>query len=210
MVEKICKFLINRIKKEIPDLTPEREEAIFFGLQVLVGEIPKTFVLIAIAFLLGVGELTIITFLILMPYRTFSGGFHLKTHLGCIIGTTLFFSGNAMISKYLILPKEVMIATAIGVWIFSMMMIKKYAPADTENVPIISKKQRRKQKILSYLTMTLTLVIGMLWQDPIINNICVIGVLLQTLAITRIVYKLTNNKYGYEVYQKEMDQTISA
>ena len=43
---------------------------------------------------------------------------------------------------------------------------------------------------------------GCLINNNIISNIILIGVLLQTITITRVAYKLTNNKYGYEEYWK--------
>ena len=39
-----------------------------------------------------------------------------------------------------------------------MIMIKLYAPADTENVPILRKKDRKKKKILSYIFLTIGLI----------------------------------------------------
>ena len=79
-------------------------------------------------------------------------------------------------------------------------MIKLYAPADTENVPILRKKDRRKKQILSYIVFTITLIIGAVVKENTISNIIIFGMLFQTLTITKLAYKLTNNKYGYEVY----------
>ena len=80
-----------------------------------------------------------------------------------------------------------------------------YAPADTENIPIISKKERKTKKILSYITLILTLVAAAIIQDRILSNILIIGTIFQTLSITRLAYKLTNNKYGYEEYAKQAE-----
>jgi len=41
-----------------------------------------------------------------------------------------------------------------------------------------------------------------------ISNILIFGALVQTLFITRLAYKITNNKYGHEVYRAE-EQIIS-
>ena len=83
-------------------------------------------------------------------------------------------------------------------------MIKLYAPADTENVPIISKKERKKKQIISYITMTLTLIAAIIVPDQTISNILLFGTILQSLAISRIVYKLTNNQYGHETYIEQV------
>ena len=82
-------------------------------------------------------------------------------------------------------------------------MISLYAPADTENVPIISKKERKTKKILSYIFLTITLGISLLIPNQVLSNILIFGIILQTLTITRIAYKLTKNKYGHEVYLQE-------
>ena len=83
-----------------------------------------------------------------------------------------------------------------------MMMINIYAPADTENLPILSSKERKIKKRLSYIIATIELVIAIFIPNSVIANIIIFGILLQTLSITRIAYKLTNNKYGYEVYMQ--------
>jgi accessory gene regulator B len=82
-------------------------------------------------------------------------------------------------------------------------MCKLYAPADTENVPILRKKDRRTKQILSYITLTITLIIGAIVNNYVISNIIILGILFQTITITRFAYKLTNNKYGYEVYLEQ-------
>ena len=201
MIEKITEFLTNKIRKEMPDVDDERAEVINYGLQILLGEVPKFFIMLLIAYALGLLKLSLITFLIIMPYRMFSGGFHLHTHIGCIISTTTFYCGVAFLSKVIVLndiAKYVLIAC---VAIFGIVMIKLYAPADTEDVPILSRKIRKQKQILSYITFIIGLVSALFIRDNIISNIIIFGYLAQTFMITRLAYKLTNSKYGYEVYE---------
>ena len=75
----------------MPEIDDERAEIINYGLQLVIGEIPKTLLILLIAYLLGVFKLTLLALLFILPYRTFSGGVHLKTHIGCIIATTLSY-----------------------------------------------------------------------------------------------------------------------
>ena len=178
MIDKICTFLTNRIRKEMPDIDDERAEVINYGLQNIIGEIPKTFLVLIIAYFLGIWKETLLTFILLIPYKNASGGFHLKTHLGCIIGTTIFYCGIPVLAKLLIINEIVKYIIIVALWIFGMCMIRLYAPADTENVPILTKK-----------------------------NI-IFGYLLQTLMITKLAYRLTNNKYGYEVYGDASAQNV--
>ena len=79
-------------------------------------------------------------------------------------------------------------------------MVKLYAPADTENVPILRKKDRRKKQILSYIALSVGLIVAAFVPSSELANILILGNLVQTLFITKFAYKITNNKYGYEVY----------
>ena len=201
MIDKICDFLIKKIRDKTPDMDDEQAEVVKFGLQLIVGEIPKIFLLILIAFLLGVGPLTLITFLLILPYKSVSGGFHLKTHIGCIVGTVSFYCGIAYISQYINFePFYLKYIIIVMVWIFGMLMCKKYAPADTDNIPILETKERNKKRRLSYIYLSISLIVAAIVPNSTISNIIIIGMLLQTLSITKIAYKLTKNKYGYEVY----------
>lgn len=200
MIDKICEFLTNRIRKEMPEIDDERAEVINYGLQNIVGEIPKIFIVLGVAWILGIFNLTLYTFLLLLPYKSFSGGFHLKTHLGCIICTTLFYCGIATLSKYVVLEQAAKYIITLLIWGFGMWMVKLYAPADTENVPILKKDIRRKKQILSYITLTIGLLLAVFIPNTEIANILIIGNFIQTLCITKFAYKITDNKYGYEVY----------
>ena len=200
MIDKICIFLTNKIRKEMPDIDDEKAEIINYGLQNIIGEIPKIFLVIIISYFLGIFKETLITIALLIPYKCSSGGLHLKTHIGCIIATTMFYCGLPMLAKYVILDKIVKYILIGILWIFGMIMIKLYAPADTENVPILTKKERKTKQILSYITFLVGLIIALIINYNIISNIIIFGYFLQTFMITKFAYKLTNNKYGYEVY----------
>lgn len=200
MIDKITESLTCKIRKKMPEIDDERAEVINFGLQVLLGEIPKFFIMLAIAYILGILKLTLITFFILLPYRGASGGFHLKTHIGCIITTCTFYCGIAFLSKIIQLENIEKYIFILLVGIFGIIMIKKYAPADTENVPILSKRIRKQKQIQSYIFLIVGLVIAGIIKNDVLTNIIIFGYFAQTCMITKWAYKITNNKYGYEVY----------
>ena len=208
MIDNICTFLTNKIRKEMPEVDDERAEVIFYGLQNIVGEIPKIFLLFAIAYFVGILKETVVAFLLLLPYRSTSGGFHLKTHLGCILGTCTFYFSIVIFSKYIIFEQMIKYLAVLLVWIFGMLMIKKYAPADTENVPILAKSERKKKQMLSCIFFTIGLVLAIMIKDSMYSNMLIFGNLIQTLTITKLAYKLTKNKYGYEVYQDTSVQNV--
>ena len=200
MIDKFCESLTNKIRREMPEIDDERAKVIMYGLQNIIGELPKGIIILLIAYFLGIFKLTLISVLIIAPYRVFSGGVHMKTHIGCIIYTLTLYSGSALLGKYIVLEGIIKYITAISVWIFGMAMIRIYAPADTENVPILRKKEREQKQIVSYIIFTTEIVISIFTKNSIISGIIIFGTLLQTLTITRLAYNITNNKYGHEIY----------
>ena len=205
MIERFCNYILGKMKKKMPEITVEQGEAILYGLQLLVGEAPKMILLFGVSFICGFGLEMLFAYFTIMPYRTASGGFHLHTHLGCIIGSVVFYYGIIVISKFLVLDsiaKYILIGLS---FIFGILMVSIYAPADTENVPIISKKERKRKKILSYITLILTLVVAIIIKNQVYSNILIVGTIIQSLSITKIAYKLRNNKYGYETYKEQIE-----
>ena len=203
MIEKICGYILKKMRTKMPEMTDEKAEVVQYGLEILFGEVPKIILLFGISFLLGIGWYMVFAYVALMPYRAMSGGFHLHTHLGCILGSAIVYYGNIIISRFLILDnlqKYILIGLSL---IFGALMVSMYAPADTENVHIISKKERKTKKILSYITLAVTLIVAAVIPDPILANILIIGSLIQSISISRIAYILTKNKYGHEVYANQ-------
>ena len=74
--------MTNRIRKEMPEIDDEKAEVINYGLQNIVGEIPKIFIMLGIAYILGIFELALFTFIVLFPYKGASGGVRRPGHFG--------------------------------------------------------------------------------------------------------------------------------
>lgn len=204
MIDKICENLTNKIQKEMPEISDERAEIIKYGLQLIIGEIPKVILLILIAIIMKIGWLVIFAYLTMLPYKIVAGGFHLKTHIGCTIGTFVVYFGNVLISKNLLLQPIYIKYIIVGVvWIISIIMISLYAPADTINLPILRKKERKTKKILSYIFATITLIVAILVNNNTLSNILILNVLIESISISRLAYKLTKNEYGYETYTND-------
>lgn len=209
MIDKFCMYLTNKIRKQMPEIDDERAEVILYGIQIIVGEIPKIFLLFGLGILLGLWWQTLLAFFLILPYKVCSGGFHLKTHLGCFLSTNIIYCGNAYISTIWSFPNEITkYITIATIWILGVIMVSIYAPADTENLPILTKKERRTKKILSYIFLSINMLVALVISNTVISNLMIFGTFIQTIAITRIAYIITKNKYGYEEYLKTQDITI--
>lgn len=55
MIEKFCSYIVKRMRNNMEDIDDERAEVIQYGLELIIGEIPKVILLFAIAFILKIG-----------------------------------------------------------------------------------------------------------------------------------------------------------
>jgi len=46
MIDKFCTYLTNKIRKEMPEVDDERAEVINYGIQLIIGEIPKIILIV--------------------------------------------------------------------------------------------------------------------------------------------------------------------
>lgn len=203
MIDKFCEYLTNKIRKTMPDMDDEQAEVIMYGIQLIIGEIPKVFSVFIVGALLGLWWQTLLSFWILLPYKYASGGFHLKSHIGCFLGTNLIYCGNAYISTIINLDVYAKIILIVLNLIIGIIMVSIYAPADTINLPILTKKERNLKKTLSYIFLTINMLVALLIPNEIVSNLLIFGTAIQTFSITRLAYKITKNEYGYESYLKE-------
>ena len=196
MIDKICELLTIRIQKQMPEIDEEKAEVIKYGLELIIGEIPKILLLFIVAAVLKIGWLVIFAYITMLPYKIVAGGFHLKTNIGCTIGTFVVYFGNVLLSKYIVIgPIEVKIAIVIATFIYSIIMISIYAPADTINLPILRKKERKLKKILSFVFASVTLILSLIIKNTTLSNILLFNVIIETTCITRIAYIITKNEY---------------
>ena len=204
MIDKFCDLITEKIKSKVTDIDEERELIINFGVRLIFGELPKILILFIIGFLLSMGWQTLLLFFLIAPYRSFTGGIHLKTHLGGMITTSILYLLPIILSKYILISDKIILYILAGlITIFSIIIIAKYAPADTENMPILSKKEIKSKKIKAYISLVVLLSIIIFNPYKQFSYMIIYAMFLQNLTVLPISYKLTNNKHGYEVYAEE-------
>ncbi len=203
MVEDICNYLTKKIRIKMPEVDEQRAEVINYGLQLIIGEIPKMFLAICLALILGSIKLVLITLLFLIPYRGFTGGFHLKTHIGCFICTIIMYSLPGFLTKYFTINGNYQYLTMALISIFAIWAIRVYAPADTMNLPILTKKERKLKKNLSYTTLAIAMIVAVVIKDNQISSVIIYTILMQTIFITKTAYKISKCEYGYRNLKEE-------
>ncbi len=197
MVDNICDWLLKKIRENDATIDEEKSEIIYYGLQNLVGELPKGFFILLVAWVCNVFKLVLIGSVVFLTYRAFAGGVHLKTHISCFLISTFFVVGGTIFAKEFIYENTFWVYTLLG--IFNLIIATLYAPADTENRPIMKQKQRDRQKIESIITVGMVyLLCTFVIKDHVITNMFMYMITFESFMITPLAYKIFKNKTGEE------------
>jgi accessory gene regulator B len=190
IIKKLSNNCLNFIKDNT-SVSEEDLEKIYYGIQVILLTISKDILLLITAYLLGVLKYTIIAVIVFGILRTFASGVHAKSTLPCIIFSFTSFLGNVYLSLDLSLntiSKSILFA-------ISFILILLYAPGDTEERPLVSKKLRRNLKIKSIIVVITFYIVTLLIKSNIYSNLITFSILEESLIITPMVYKLLGKKH---------------
>lgn len=196
MLEKFGTKISDIVAANINGIDDNQKEIISYTVIQLIGEFIKIAIMIIIAHLLNITGYFLLSIFGTGFYRVPAGGVHTKSHIQCFLLTTLLFFGNVFLA---IITKDfVLDYLYIAIFLFNILVITLLAPADTEMKPIVSQKQRKQLRLISYIMMTALIVIGrFVISDTIIRNILVYGTAIQSITMLPFMYKLIGTKYGY-------------
>ncbi len=198
MKEKFINSSINFISKyqECDDLKLKRLK---YGLEGIYSLIVKISVVILISIITKTLTETLLFILFYAGIRTFSFGWHAKSNIACWITTLLIY--NVILYFIINIDYPIYIGYIIlGISLISMLL---WAPADTPKRPLIRKKQRLKSKILSITVLVLYAVIYVTINSNPLKNIILYSLLIQTILINPVTYKITNTRFNnYKYYKK--------
>jgi len=196
MLEELGEKISCGVENNLEGVTPDQKEIIKYTVMQLLGELIKTLILVAIVWPFGVAHLLLIAIFSMGIYRIPSGGAHSKSHIACFVTSTSLFMSNVILSS--LLKGPYLDIVYIFIFLFNIPVIWLLAPADTEMKPVVSKKQRKLLKILSFICMIATIFIGrFIITDVAIRNIFIFGTFIQSITMLPPMYKMLNTKYGY-------------
>ena len=192
MREKVINKLMNFIKENNSNANEEQLEVIQYGLEAIYMTITKTIILFIIAYFLGILRelITFLPFYILI--RMFAFGLHAKTSLQCLISSSSIFLGATYLCMYLNIPLLIKSILCI----LCILAIYKWAPADTEKRPIVSKKRRQVYKTLSTIIAITFSFLSIFITNSFISNCLVISITVQSFMVCPYVYKLFKLPYN--------------
>jgi len=194
----IRKYRVEIGSKINKDITEEELEVLDYGLYNFFSEVIKTLLLLIIAFILGIFKYSVITLIAFGFLRKWAGGVHAKkSHVACFTSNLIInFSCIFLARKIVVLGDPLILNINFVIFCISLMAIVQYAPADVEEKPIGSIKQKRFFLIMSILTLCIYYLISIVIKDKTIGNLFIFSALGEVLTMLPITYKLTNNKRG--------------
>jgi len=195
MYSKISNYITDKIYNTLLDVQPEKREIIEYGAYMTISELSKITVLLIVAAILNVFIYALGTIFIFGFLRMTLGGIHAKTHWGCMISYFCFIYGTIVFSFALSIDRIIIDAIVIPCVLTVSYL---YAPADMPVKPVVSKKQRRKLRIIGF-ALLIALFAGAQFANMVWFNIIMLTCMLQNTLMTPLIYKITNNKYEKEV-----------
>lgn len=201
MKQKFVNSSINFITKyqECDDLKLKRLK---YGLEGIYSLVVKLTVVLIIAILTKTIEETALLILFYAGIRTFSYGIHAKSNIACWITTILIYNGFPFLIANTNIPNYINYI----ILAFSLLSMFLWAPADTPKKPLIRKNQRMKCKIISIIVVLIYTIIYLINKIKIIDNSIIYALLIQSILINPITYKITNTRFNnYKYYKKKAE-----
>lgn len=192
MKKKFLESSINSIVKKYPDYDNDKIDEIAYGLEAIYLTLTKTIVIFSLAFILGIFKDMLLILLFYNIIRTTAFGMHAKKSIHCLIISIIMFVGGGFICKYI----NFNIYVKLVVSLISFICLIKYAPADTYKRPLINAKKRKIYKFLTITTGFIYVILIIIFNDKIISNYLMLGLLEATLMIHPLMYRMFQLPYN--------------
>ena len=194
MKKKFLDVSISRIKKKYPEYNEDKIEIISYGLEALYVLMSKTIVIFSLALLLGIFKEVFLVFLFYGIIRTTAFGMHAEKSSHCYLISFTLFIGAALLCKYIDINYYIKLVLAV----ISLLILIKYAPADTCKRPLKNEKKRKLYKFITIINSCIYVLLIVFLKDNTISNYLVVGLLEASLMIhpfTYWVFQMPYNNY---------------
>lgn len=170
------------------------------GIETILTNLSKGIIVYGVAIVLGLFLQTLILHIAYAALRRYSYGLHANSSTVCSIISIVLFVGTPVLSQYI--PFTSLMVIGCGLLFITLLYL--YAPADTDKSPILGAERRRSLRNKSLVTCTVITVIALLYPDPFIKSLLMLGMALQIVMILPLTYKLFKRSVkNYEQYETE-------
>lgn len=165
------------------------------GLSIFLENITKAIIILLAAYIVGVLKISLIIIAAYALLRYFAFGIHAKSSMNCLLISLLQDVFVPLVLKGLNINQNLMIFFAL---VFCL-LIKKYAPADTDNHPLYNVKVRKELNCKATILSCFVLIATFLKVRSDIVKWILLSELYVVIGILPITYKLLKRRYkNYE------------
>ena len=201
MKKKILNHCMEVVKNKYPEYDEDKLEIINYGLESIYLTFTKIIIIFVLAIILNIWKEVLLLLAFYNLIRVSAFGMHAKKSIHCLIISLTLFIGGVYLCRYLVIPLILKVVLSI----ICIILIAKYAPADTEKRPIINKKLRKKYKIISVIISGIFAISIVLLSDKSISNYLLLGMIEATIMLLPITYKIFDLPYdNYKKYLNEV------
>ena len=137
----LARQLTNRFK-----LSERESSYLDYGLQLILGYLLELVFILLIGYLLGIFWPLAFAQFCFIAFRYFAGGLHMPTYFLCFTTSLLVFIVIGLLIRFVQPGLPVLFIWLFFVTLLSILVVHKYAPADTEIIPIKDPEVRKKLK----------------------------------------------------------------
>lgn len=198
MKEVFVNNSLNYLKRN--NACSNKQEKIFrYTLESIYSFTTKTTIVLLLSLFLGTFKITLLSLLIYGILRGFSFGIHATKNVYCWITTLSIYILFPLIIKHLFFSQEVLfLLDGIG-----FLAILLWAPADTPARPLLNKKKRIMNKIISVILISLLFLLGIYMNNPNFSELISFISILNAVCICPLTYRLFHISYNnYKSYKK--------
>lgn len=202
MKNKFLNSSLKMIRNNNSNLSEIELEEIRYGLEGIYLTITKTIVIFALSLILGVFKEMLLLLFFFNILRSTGFGLHAKKSWQCWISSIILFVFLPMLAKVIIIPFRIRFIIDM----LSIILVFKFAPADTEKHPLINEKKRKIWKIITTINTIFIVLLNLIIKDNTIINLIIFSIYIEIILINPLTYKFLNLNYNnYQKYNLEVE-----
>lgn len=185
------------IKIRHPNYNETKLQEIKYYLEGFYLSFSKLIIIVALSIILNVFKEMVVMLIAFNILRSSGFGLHATKSWICLLSSSIIFLCFPFIAKIISIPFNMKIIFGIG----AILLIYKYAPADTKKRPIIKKEIREMYKFKATIKCILLVIIFLSVKNETISNLILFGVWTEVIMILPITYKIFQLSYNnYKTY----------
>ena len=179
MKKKFLSSCLSLIKKYNPDYDDIKMDEIRYGLEGIYLSVTKLIIISIIALWLNIFKEMILLLLFFNILRSTGFGLHATKSWICLLSSTTVFIVLPYVSKIMVIPTSIKIILIL----LAIILVFKYAPADTKKRPLINAKKRKKYKYKTVINTIILSILSLYIKDNTISNLIILGIYIEVILI---------------------------